>query len=151
MRRFAASSSNQTFFIWPALLLGAEAVRRRKRPRLDPRFLPLLAWGYIQYRLCGDYRTRLGGGGPGFAKPPERLVTTGPYVLTRNPMYLGHLVFAAGLALSLRSPLGWLLLLERWRHFSNQVKKDEERLERLFGAGYQAYRSLVPRWLPGLR
>jgi protein-S-isoprenylcysteine O-methyltransferase Ste14 len=56
-----------------------------------------------------------------------------------------------GLILSLRSPLGWLVLLERWHHFSSRVTEDEERLQRLFGAEYQSYRSEVPRWLPGLR
>ncbi|HLQ61809.1 MAG TPA: isoprenylcysteine carboxylmethyltransferase family protein [Candidatus Acidoferrales bacterium] len=150
LRRLARSSSAQTFVVFPALVLAAEALRRGAFPRLDGRFLPLLAGGYLQYRLCGDYRGRRGGGGPGFDRPPERLVTTGPYALTRNPMYLGHLLFTAGLALCLHSPLAWCLLLERWARFSRRVSRDEARLERLFGARYRAYRAAVPRWIPAV-
>ncbi len=148
---FLRSSPRQTFLVLPAALLACEVLRRRRRPPVDARFLPLLAWGYLQYRLCGGYRRRLGGGGPGLRKPPERLVTTGPYALTRNPMYLGHLIFTAGLALSLRSPLGSLLLLERWLRLSRHVEADEARLDKIFGAEYRAYRRAVPRWLPRLR
>jgi len=34
----------------------------------------LLAWGYIQYRVCGAYRRRHGGGGPGMDRKPQCLV-----------------------------------------------------------------------------
>jgi len=33
--------------------------------------LPLLAWGYLQYRLVGNYRSREGGGGRGFRFLPS--------------------------------------------------------------------------------
>jgi protein-S-isoprenylcysteine O-methyltransferase Ste14 len=61
----------------------------------------LLAWGYLQYHLGGVYRTHNGGGGPGVEIPPDKIVDTGIYGLTRNPMYLGHLIFMTGLAISL--------------------------------------------------
>ena len=32
----------------------------------------------------------------------ERILDVGPYRFVRNPMYLGHLIFLAGLALALR-------------------------------------------------
>jgi protein-S-isoprenylcysteine O-methyltransferase Ste14 len=95
-----SSTSTRTFLVLPAVALAEAAVVRR-RPRL--RWLPLLHWGYLQYRLGGRYRSARTGGGPGMGTPPERLVTTGVYALTRNPMYLGHLVFLTGLALTTRS------------------------------------------------
>lgn len=146
--RLAQGSPGQTFVLFPLLVTAVELGRRRGRIRLRGRFLPLLACGYLQFRVCGGYRRRRGGGGPGMGRPPNRLVITGPYALSRNPMYLGHLIFTAGLALSFGSPLAWLLLAERWRRFSRQVDEDEERLEGLFGAAYTRYKATVPRWLP---
>jgi protein-S-isoprenylcysteine O-methyltransferase Ste14 len=127
------------------IVAATEAALRRTHPR--PGYLPLLAWGYLQYRWCGTYRSR-GGGGPGMSVPPERLVTTGPYALTRNPMYLGHLVFAAGVAAVTHSRAATLTaaVLPWW--FDRRVRRDERRMAELFGAEYAGYCSRVPRWVP---
>lgn len=147
-REFARSSSIQTFVLLPALALVVELVRRRGRLRLDIRPVPLLLCGFLLYRLCGDYRLRHGGGGPGMDTPPERLVKGGPYALSRNPMYLGHLVFGLGVALTLRSKLAALIMAERWLRFSRRVERDEVRLAALFGKEYAEYCRRVPRWMP---
>ncbi len=81
---------------------------------------------------------------------PDRLVTSGPYALSRNPMYLGHMIFTLGLAMVFRSPLAAGLVIERARRFRERVRFDEERLERIFGEEYREYRSRVNRWVPGL-
>lgn len=141
------STSTRTFVLYP-LLLAVEQRLTRRPP--DPRWLPLLAWGYLQYRLSGRYRTRLGGGGPGMSVPPERLVTTGVYARTRNPMYLGHQVFLAGLALVTRSPLAALLLAGHLPWYDARARHDEQAMARRFGAEYERYRRRVPRWLPRL-
>jgi protein-S-isoprenylcysteine O-methyltransferase Ste14 len=120
------------------------------RLRLEPWFLPLLAWGYLQYRLAGRYRLRLGGGGPGMDTPPERLVTSGPFGLCRNPMYLGHIIFLAGLALSLRSWLGGAIALWTALFLQFRVLGDERRLAERFGEPYMQYRSRVKRWIPAI-
>jgi steroid 5-alpha reductase family enzyme len=139
------STSTRTFLVLPAVA-AVESVLTRRRPRLA--FLALLPWGYLQYRLCGDYRTRRGKGGPGMSRPPENIVTTGPYAVTRNPMYLGHIVFLTGLTLMTRSRLvgAVTVLLLPW--FDARAREDEARLEQLFGAEYRRYRDSVPRWLP---
>lgn len=144
MRGPLASTSTRTFVVLPTVALVEAAVRRR---RPDPRWVPLLAWGYLQYHLCGRYRTRRGGGGPGMSRPPERLVTTGPYAVTRNPMYLGHLVFAAGLVLTTGTLTSAVALgaLPGW--FDRRVQRDEHRLRELFGASYDDYAARVPRWI----
>lgn len=136
--------------LYPAVVVAWEFALSRGSLRLEPWFLPLLAWGYLQYRLVGRYRLRLGGGGPGMDTPPERLVTSGPFALCRNPMYLGHLVFLAGLALSLKSWFGMILLAGTaiWLHF--RVRRDERRLAERFGEAYVEYRSRVKRWVPAL-
>src|SRR5579859_2858397 len=90
---------NRTFIFYPAVVLLTH--RRIERPR----FLPLLVWGYLQYRLIGQHRQRQRAGSRGFDRPPNRLLTKGPYAVSRNPMYLGHLIFLLGLALTTGSKL----------------------------------------------
>jgi protein-S-isoprenylcysteine O-methyltransferase Ste14 len=83
-------------------------------------------------------------------QPPSRLVTSGPYALMRNPMYLGHLIFVLGLALAFRSTVAAALGIGRALRFRRRVQADEERLEILFGDQYRAYQMRVKRWIPGL-
>ncbi len=139
------SSPRQTFVLFPLLSLGAAALARR---RLDLRWAPLLVIGYALYRGAGMYRDAQGAGSRGFAKPPVRLVTDGVYAHTRNPMYLGHLLFCTGLAAVTRSPVAVLLLLWQYARLSERVLEDEERLARIFGDEYRDYVARVPRWVP---
>ena len=90
--------------------------------QVEPWFLPLMVWGYMQYWLVGRYRIRLGGGGPGMAPPPERLVTTGPFAYCRNPMYLGHVIFLIGLTLALQSVLAALITVATAAWFHLRVR-----------------------------
>src|SRR5712671_6426200 len=106
------------------------------------------------YRLsdCGN-RIRTGlasrrphrpsGGGPGLDVPPKCIVIAGPYRYTRNPMYLGHLIFMTGLALSFNSWLAVALLAFHAVWFHRRVLKDEAGLESRFGSAYLAYKSQV--------
>jgi protein-S-isoprenylcysteine O-methyltransferase Ste14 len=138
------STSTRTFVALP-MVAALESIVRRPRPR--PAFLLLLPWGYLQYKLCGLYRTQRGGGGPGMSRPPERVVTTGPYALTRNPMYLGHIVFLTGLSLATRSRVVGLITVLLLPWFDARAREDEERLVEIFGSDYATYRDTVPRWV----
>ena len=78
----------------------------------------------------------------------SRLVTSGPFRFTRNPMYTGMVVACAGAALWSRS---WWPVLAlppsvvstvRW-----VVEPEEAYLARRFGADYDRYRSRVRRWI----
>ena len=80
--------------------------------------------------------------------PPERLVVTGPFAWCRNPMYLGHLIFLLGLALSLRSALAAAIAAANAIWFQFRVLRDEKRLRERFGQPYVDYSARVKRWLP---
>ena len=144
------SSSFRTFLLYPVIVVSWEWFLNDGQLRLEPWFLPLLAWGYLQYRLIGQYRIRLGGGGPGMDTPPERLVTGGPFAWCRNPMYLGHIIFLLGLALSLQSWLAALIAAATVVWFQFRVRRDEKRLAERFGQPYLDYTARVRRWIPGL-
>ncbi len=150
MRRWLRSTSNRTFVFWPVALFAAEAALQQGVPQIHNGALPLLAWGYLQYRWIGSFRAREGGGGPGVAIAPDRIVTAGPYRWVRNPMYLGHLVFLVGLALALGSWPGAAVFAFHLAWFHRRVRDDEKRLAELFGEPYRDYCRRVKRWIPGI-
>src|SRR5258708_9210735 len=97
--RWYKSTSNRTFIVYPIAVIAFELGLRRGALIVHPAGALLLIWGYLQYRLVGRYRVANGGGGPGLDVPPKCIVIAGPYRYTRNPLYLGPLIFFAGLAL----------------------------------------------------
>lgn len=148
--RWLKSTSNRTFVAWPLLLFAAEALVQSGMPELNLWAAPLLAWGYLQYRWVGTFRTREGGGGPGLSNPPDKIVAEGPYRWVRNPMYLGHLIFLAGLAAVLQSWIGAAVLACHVAWFHRRVRGDERHLEARFGEPYRDYCRRVKRWIPGV-
>jgi protein-S-isoprenylcysteine O-methyltransferase Ste14 len=149
-KRWLKSTSNRTFIVWPVVLFAVESALQQGVPAIHWWALPLLAWGYLQYRWVGTYRTRLGGGGPGLANPPDRIVEAGPYRWTRNPMYLGHLVFLLGLAAALGSWIGAAVFAFHVVWFQRRVREDERHLAERFGEAYRDYCARVKRWIPGV-
>ena len=149
-RRWLKSTSNRTFIAWPVLLIGVEALLRQVNPIVHPAAALLLAWGYLQYRLCGNYRTRLGGGGPGLSNPPDRIVDTGIYRWVRNPMYLGHMIFFLGLAILLESWIAAAVLGAHLPWYEARAREDERHLAERFGEPYRDYCRREKRWIPGL-
>jgi len=148
--RFFSRTPVRSFVIYPVLCLAWELAANGYQFQPNIWFLPLMLWGYLQYRLCGRYRVRIGGGGPGLETPPERLVSTGPYGLTRNPMYLGHIIFLIGLTLTLRSWLAALMTIGTTIWFHLRVVGDEQKLVQRLGQPYSDYLNKVKRWIPGL-
>ena len=76
------------------------------------------------------------------------LVTSGVYRLTRNPMYLGMLLWLIAWTGWLAHPLALLgpaLFVVGINRF--QIKPEEAALERLFGEAFLAYRRKVRRWI----
>ena len=140
----------QTFILCPLAVIAFEWLWRGGQLVIVPWGALLLAWGYLQYLLVGRYRHPRAGGPPGLDGPPDRILDSGPYRYTRNPMYLGHLIFLAGLAITFWSWLALLIVAARAVWFHHRVRHDEARLETIFGAEYDAYRARVKRWIPGV-
>jgi protein-S-isoprenylcysteine O-methyltransferase Ste14 len=145
--RFFSRTPVRTFIIYPVLVIVWELIWNRGSLDLEVMFLPLMGWGYLQYRLCGRYCIKQGGGGPGLETPPDRIVSTGPYAYTRNPMYLGHLIYLLGLSLTLQSWLGAVITIAVALWFQRRVIGDEDKLATRLGKPYIEYMKKVPRWI----
>ncbi|MDQ7050744.1 MAG: isoprenylcysteine carboxylmethyltransferase family protein [Enterobacterales bacterium] len=78
----------------------------------------------------------------------SKLVISGFYRFTRNPMYLGMFLVLLGTALLFGS-LASLLLLPAFIGAINylQISNEEKALETLFGEEYLSYKQRVRRWL----
>lgn len=99
-------------------------------------------WTVLIFALVGK-------GTPTPFDPPRRLVVGGPYRFVRNPMYVGAGVALLGVAAFYRSPAiaAYCLVLLGLSH-AFIVRYEEPTLRRLFGEEYEAYRRIVPRWIP---
>jgi protein-S-isoprenylcysteine O-methyltransferase Ste14 len=146
VRRWLASTPRRTFILYPVCTVLLELLLRHGTLAFEPAGLLLLAWGYAQYRLSGSYRTKHGGGGPGIDVPPTQIVDTGIYAYVRNPMYLGHLIFMAGLAVTFRSVPAFALLIFHIWWFHQRVVEDEKHMTTLFGSSFSDYARKVRRW-----
>lgn len=146
--RWLSRTPVHTFVLCPLAVIAFEAAWQGGRPVIVWWGLPLLVWGYLQYKLVGRYRHPRAGGTAGMDAMPERILAVGPYRYTRNPMYLGHLIFMAGLAITFWSVFALILLAARALWFQFRVLQDEARLRAAFGADYDAYCARVQRWIP---
>ena len=76
------------------------------------------------------------------------LITTGPYCMSRNPIYIGYVCFLAGFPLIFESYWGLglspllVLLMNRL-----VIQYEEAYLERLYNQDYLDFKSRVRRWL----
>ena len=86
----------------------------------------------------------------GYVKKNSELTQTGPYAHTRNPLYLGSMLMAAGFAVALLS--GWLALALAlmFSLIYVPVIAAEERFLRANFADFDQYCACVPRLLPRL-
>lgn len=77
------------------------------------------------------------------------LITSGPFALLRNPLYLGNFLIWTGFAVS--SGLLWMLPIA-WAIFAVQygaiARWEEAALIDHFGEDYREYARSVPRWTP---
>lgn len=150
--RFLSRTPVRTFLLYPVVIVGWEALLRSGGLEITPAYIVLMVIGYLLHKVSTTYRVAYGGGGRGekWEKEPPRLITTGPYAFMRNPVYLGHIIFTLGLALTLRSLSGAILAVVIGVTFHRRILKDEKRLASVFGQQYFDYKSDVRRWIPGI-
>jgi len=84
-----------------------------------------------------------------------RLVTSGPYAYTQNPLYLGRLLILTGLAIAARTDayLNLVALAIGYAVFflyyiPRKLRVEGGRLARLHGAAFEEYHRSVPILLP---
>lgn len=81
-------------------------------------------------------------------RPTSRIVTTGVFAISRNPLYVGGFCVLAGIALACR--LVWALLtipLTLMACNYALIASEERFLAARFGAEYREYAASVRRWI----
>ncbi|MGA8366368.1 MAG: isoprenylcysteine carboxylmethyltransferase family protein [Candidatus Acidiferrales bacterium] len=107
--------------------------------------LDLLGWtlflGYVSMRIWAT--VYIGG------SKDVLLQTSGPYSITRNPLYLGGLCFALSAACFLKSvSVIALTFVAAGIYLRWVIPAEEKVLERIFGQAFVEYRSRTPRLIP---
>ncbi|MDH5632525.1 MAG: isoprenylcysteine carboxylmethyltransferase family protein [Gammaproteobacteria bacterium] len=81
----------------------------------------------------------------------EELTARGPYVMVRNPMYLGRYFLILGFVMLLANV--WVIIAYTvlyYFYMVNRVKREESRLKKLLGEPYTRYCASTWRFLPRL-
>jgi hypothetical protein len=86
----------------------------------------------------------------GYVKKNRELTQTGPYAYTRNPLYLGSILIAAGFAVALLSWVVAAALAVMFLLIYVPVIASEERFLRTTFSEFDAYCRRVPRLIPRL-
>jgi protein-S-isoprenylcysteine O-methyltransferase Ste14 len=85
----------------------------------------------------------------GHLRKERVLAVSGPYRFTRNPLYLGTLLIAAGAVAAARSWPAAALMTIYFAVFYPVIIRDERgRMRRLFPEAYGTYEKAVPLFLP---
>jgi protein-S-isoprenylcysteine O-methyltransferase Ste14 len=120
--------------------------------------IPLGALGLIFAAWSNIFLFDIGKGGPaeglGIAISPktQKLVTSGPYKYSRNPMVFGALTLYLSFSVYFNSLVCIILVILLASCVGFYLRKyEEERLLRDFGEEYLAYKKKVPMLIPFLR
>ncbi len=80
------------------------------------------------------------------------LIETGPFVMSRNPLYVANMATGCGFCLAFE--LVWYVpvyLFLMGAFYSLVVRYEEDFLIKKFGAAYTGYLVRVPRWIPDIK
>lgn len=88
----------------------------------------------------------------GVIRKDRSLATHGPYGLTRNPLYFGSTLLAAGFGIMSGNGVAVLvLMLPSAMIYPTVIRNEEAHLERQFGSEFRKYRDTTPRFVPAVR
>jgi protein-S-isoprenylcysteine O-methyltransferase Ste14 len=88
----------------------------------------------------------------GYLRKNTTLATTGPYAVTRHPLYLGSALMAAGFLLAGRSIVAAVLGGVYFGFFySAAMAREEAKLRARFGRTFDDWAARVPRFWPSVR
>jgi len=104
-----------------------------------------MAVGLIAWTATAMFRA---GTTPNPTQPTTALIIDGPFLLTRNPMYLAWELICVGVGLTANAL--WPIVMAVPAAFVTRrlvIDKEERYLERRFGAEYDKYQVRVRRWI----
>jgi steroid 5-alpha reductase family enzyme len=96
--------------------------------------------------ICG---LLLRGYAAGHLRKHQQLATSGPYAFTRNPLYLGSVLLAAGFSVASHSWISAVLLAAYLAIFYPVViRREQSELQAHYGDAFVEYASRVPAFWP---
>ena len=109
----------------------------------------------MKWLFCGVAIAIIGlllrGYAAGHLRKHKQLAISGPYAYTRNPLYLGSVLLAAGFSVASHSWISTLLLAAYIAIFYPVViRREQAELKTLYGAAFEQYASQVPAFWPRL-
>jgi hypothetical protein len=91
----------------------------------------------------------VGASAAGYLRKSEELATSGPYARTRNPLYFGSSLLAAGFAIAGASWWAAGVVMVYFAVFYYAVMRNEEQeLRERYGSAFEEYAARVPLFFP---
>jgi protein-S-isoprenylcysteine O-methyltransferase Ste14 len=131
-----------------AVVIAVHAAVLRERPHdvLAPTD-PLVATGLALVLAGLMVRTW----SAGTLRKYKQLITSGPYALVRNPLYVGSFLMMAGFGTLIGNlVVGGLVIVPMIALYWLAVRDEEQLLQRFFPDQWPAYAARVPRFVPKL-
>lgn len=150
-----AAPAAPSSFPWPPVLLALGAglgFAIEELVSIPFLHLPALGWGMIVAALAIDiwvfaiFKQRRTNIRPD--RPATALVISGPFFVSRNPIYVGNVMILIGLAL-LRGTGGFAIAAVLFIALVTPlaILPEERHMRRQFGEDWDAYAARVRRWL----
>lgn len=107
------------------------------------------SWSILMGGIIAALGLVIRGLAAGHLRKDETLATTGPYGVTRNPLYFGSAFLAAGFIVAGHSWIAGTIVTAYFAIFYYAVMRSEERdVRERFGAAFDEYASRVPLFVP---